>query len=286
MLKCPGCPRTQFINIFPQHWKNHSINADTLLNFLDIDLQNKFFYICGHYGDPIYHPDFFKIILQLKSRGAILEIVTNGSYKTKEWWEEFVKLLDDQDTVTFSIDGLPENFTTYRVNADWKSIEIGMKVVAQSNCQSQWCYIPFVYNENNINEAQELCKQIGIKKFEITQSDRWDKHTDHLRPSDSLIGERNEFMQQWKKTQKVNKITPLCNNGKMHFITAEGYYTPCCWTADFRSYYKTPFAADKEIYNIRNTTITKVLEHQLTKHFYNTLDQYTACQFNCGSCDA
>ena len=120
-LKCSGCARTQFINIFPQHWKNHNINVNSLMNFLDCDLTNIDIILCGNYGDPIYHPDFHNIISQFKSRGAILKIVTNGSYKNKQWWEQTVEILTAQDTITFSVDGLPENFTTYRVNADWKS---------------------------------------------------------------------------------------------------------------------------------------------------------------------
>ena len=285
-LKCSGCARTQFINMFPQHWKNHSIDANSLMQFLDIDLNNKFLYICGHYGDSIYHPDFHNIISHLKNRGAILEIVTNGSYKTKQWWEQTVEILTEQDTVTFSVDGLPENFTTYRVNADWKSIEVGMKVVAKSNCKSQWCYIPFSYNENDISEAEKLCKQIGIKTFEITKSDRWDKHTVHLRPSDDQIGPRDQGMQKWKNTSTTGILNPQCNNGKMHFISADGYYAPCCYSTDFRFYYQTPFGLNKENYNINTTTITQILQSQETKDFVNNFENFKVCQFNCGTCNA
>lgn len=287
MLKCPGCPRTQFINIFPQHWKNQSLDAETLMNFLDIDLKGKNIYICGHYGDPIYHPDFFNIISQLKSRDAILEIVTNGSYKKKDWWKQFVALLSDKDTITFSIDGLPKNFTKYRINADWQSIEIGMRVVAQSNCSSKWSYIPFSYNENDIKEAELLCKHIGIKEFEVNKSDRWDEYTEHLKPSAKQIGTRDQNMQAWKQKQKVKKINPAClSTESSHFISADGFYTPCCFSYDFRFYYKNPFGLNKNEYNIRNTTITKVLENNITKDFFNNLDQYSVCQFNCGDCDA
>ena len=183
-LKCSGCARTQFINMFPQHWKNHSIDINSLMQFLDLDLNDKFLYICGNYGDPIYHPDFHNIISQFKSRGAILEIVTNGSYKTKQWWEQTVGILTEQDTVTFSVDGLPENFTTYRINADWKSIEVGMKVVAKSKCRSRWNYIPFNYNENNIEQAKDLCKKLGIKEFVIKSNSQTVMIDHHQNPKD------------------------------------------------------------------------------------------------------
>ena len=283
-LKCSGCSRTRFINMFPQHWKNHSIDVNSLMNFLDCDLTNMNISFCGNYGDPIYHPDFHNIISQFKSRGAILSIITNGSYKTKQWWEQTVGILTEQDTVTFSVDGLPENFTTYRVNADWKSIEVGMKVVAQSKCGSKWSYIPFNYNENNIEQAKDLCKKLGIKEFEINYSDRWDEHTVHLRPSDDQIGPRDQAMQNWKNNSTTGTLNPQCATGKDHFITAEGYYAPCCYAVDFRFYYKTPFGLDKKRYNITATTISKILEDQVTIDFMSNLKDFKVCQFTCGTC--
>jgi len=282
-LKCSGCSRTQFINMFPRHWNNHSIDVNSLMNFLDCDLTNMRILLCGVYGDPIYHPDFHNIISQLKSRGAILSIVTNGSYKTKQWWEQTVGTLTEQDTVTFSVDGLPENFTTYRVNANWKSIKAGMKVVAHSKCKSRWSYIPFNYNENNIEQAKDLCKKLGIKEFIINYSDRWDEGTKHLMPAKDKIGSKHDGKKTWEKTQSVTDISPQCATGKDHFITAEGYYAPCCYAADFRFYYKTPFGLDKKRYNINTTTISKILEDQVTIDFMSNLKNFKVCQFTCGT---
>ena len=92
-LKCSACARTRFIDQWPQHWKNHSIDIDELLKFIDIDLTGKKITLCGNYGDPIYHPDFIKLVIGLKSQGASISIITNGSYKKQEWWEEDQKEL-------------------------------------------------------------------------------------------------------------------------------------------------------------------------------------------------
>jgi hypothetical protein len=40
-LKCAGCARTKFIDQWPQHWKNHSIDIEKLLKFIDIELVGK-----------------------------------------------------------------------------------------------------------------------------------------------------------------------------------------------------------------------------------------------------
>jgi molybdenum cofactor biosynthesis enzyme MoaA len=280
-LKCSGCARTRFIDQWPQHWKNHSLNIDELLKFIDIDLTGKKINLCGNYGDPIYHPDFIELVTRLKARGAVISITTNGSYKTQHWWKHLLSELTSNDTIIFSVDGTPENFTQYRVNANWESILIGMQVVAQSVCNSVWKYIPFSYNQNNIGEAQQLSKDIGIKHFRVEFSDRFDEPTEHLKPDDTLIASRYVAQVQWKTNNTISLLSPKCQQGNEHFITADGYYSPCCYLADHRFYYKTTFGKNKKQYDIRQHTFTEILQQPQTVEFYQTLDQQPGCQYNC-----
>ena len=282
-LKCLGCARTQFRSIFPNCWENHSIDKDKLMSFIDIDLDDLLVILCGNYGDPIYHPEFLEIVKLLKQRNARVEIVTNGSYKTKDWWESLTAMLDEKDSVYFSVDGTPSNFTIYRENADWESIEVGMKVVAKSVCNSKWVFIPFNYNENDIEEVEQLSKEIGIKNFEVRPSDRFDEYTNHLKPTTESIGPRHDNRQEWKQGKEISKVYPKCKSNHDHFITADGYYSPCCYVNDFRFYYKTPLGLNKENYDISNTTITEILNKQMTKDFMNNLENHQVCQFNCSS---
>jgi organic radical activating enzyme len=280
-LKCPGCARTRFINQWPQHWKNHSLDVDQLLNFLDVDLTNKKLVLCGNYGDPIYHPDFIGFVKRLKDRGAVLSITTNGSYKTQDWWKELVSNLSSLDLINFSVDGTPDNFTKYRVNADWNSIKVGMEVVAQSSCDSSWKYIPFAFNQLDIESVEQLSQSIGIKNFRVEFSDRFDEQTHELIPDTSLIGSRYIPQVEWKSNVSNSKLNPKCQSGREHFITAEGYYSPCCYLADHRFYYKTPFGKNKRHYDIRQHTLSEILQQPQTIEFYQTPDQQSGCQYNC-----
>ena len=280
-LKCPGCARTRFIEQWPQHWKNHSIDINQLLNFLDIDLTNKKIILCGNYGDPIYHPDFIDFVIRLKERGAVLSITTNGSYKTQDWWKELVSNLSSVDLINFSVDGTPDNFTKYRINADWDSIRVGMEVVAESQCDSSWKYIPFAFNQHDIEHVEKLSQRIGIKNFRVELSDRFDEQTHELIPDTLLLGSRYIPQVNWKSNQSYTKTNPKCASGKEHFITADGYYSPCCYLADHRFYYKTPFGKNKNQYNIRQHTLSKILQQSTTVEFYQTLDQHVGCQYNC-----
>ena len=276
-LKCSGCARTRFIDQWPQHWKNHSLDIENLLQFLDIDLTNKKLVLCGNYGDPIYHPDFINFVKKLKTRGANISIITNGSYKKQEWWEELVSNLTLTDRITFSVDGTPENFTHYRVNADWESIKIGMDIVANSQCNSTWKYIPFSFNQYDIDQVKKLSQEIGIKNFQVDFSDRFDEKTQNLFPDISLVGAQYAAQVEWKSNRSKLKVNPKCSSGKEHFITADGYYSPCCYLADHRFYYKTPFGKNKKQYDIRTTTISEILEKPAVIDF----DQQPGCQYNC-----
>lgn len=283
-LKCPRCARTKFLETFKQkNWQNYNLNLQDLKNFLDIPLVNIQVSLCGNYGDPIYYPDLFSLINFFKTNGSIIQITTNGSYKDTQWWNELVTNLDSNDTITFSVDGTPDNFTNYRINADWPSILNGMKIVAHSHVKSNWKYIPFKFNENSIQTAKKLSEDIGIKQFIINPSDRWDSDNDYLKPTNiDFHGPRNKSIIEWKYNKNYTQsIEPKCQDNKQHFITSTGYYAPCCYVNDYRFYYKSKFFKEKNFYDIRTNTITRIIENE--QNFFNRIeeDKPFFCTFNC-----
>ena len=281
-LKCPGCARTRFISQWPTHWKNHSLDRSVLMRFLDLDLAGVKIIMCGNYGDPIYHPDLVGLVRDLKARGAVISMVTNGSHRKRSWWQDLVNELSADDCVTFSIDGIPENFTQYRINGDWETIQDAVETCAAAPCQTEWKYIPFSFNEHNIEQARQLSTELGIDQFHIANSDRFDEVTMHLKPSENQIGIRWHNQQNWKQSQTIQKLNPECHDEKSHYISAEGYYIPCCYIGDHRFYYKTEFGKNRKQYTIQDNTLSKILEKSTVNEFYDHLTEQSACQFNCG----
>lgn len=280
-LKCAGCARTRFIQQWPQHWHNHSVDVAVLMQFLDVDLTNMSVTFCGNYGDPIYHPDFVSLIQEFKQRGSRVIIVTNGSHRKPEWWQALTSCLDKNDLVVFSVDGVPENFTQYRTNADWPSIQAAMTICAQAQCMTTWKFIPFAFNQASIDQARQLSQSLGIDHFELSPSDRFDEQTAHLVPTSDLLGARFDDQRRWKNHDKLAGVDAKCAAGDQHFVTADGYYSPCCYVTDHRFYYKTEFGKNKKAYNINHTSLTSILKQPSVIDFYQTLDSIPACQFNC-----
>lgn len=281
-LKCPLCSRTTFVEKFKQkQWKNHDLDLDTLKNFVDIDLTNISIQLTGNYGDPIYHPKFFDFIRWFKSKNARIQLCTNGSYKSKDWWEELVSLLSDNDYINFAIDGTKNTFTQYRINGDWDSIEQGLAVVGKSNVQSVWRFIPFSFNEHDIENAKLLAKQYNIKIFQIIKSNRFDDAL-QWRPSNKMY-ESDDMVKRIELRRIGNDIelNPKCLDQKHHFITATGYYTPCCFVAEHNFYYKTVYHKNNIDYDIKRNTLSKILSKEKNNLKDFLREKHKVCQYNC-----
>lgn len=271
-VACPRCARTDFIEKFPKAWTNTDLDLDVFVKFIDPILdQIKIFEFKGTMGDPIFHPQFIDWIKWVKAQRKQVYIHTNGQ-AGRVLWQGLVEHLDKNDRVTLGIDGLPKSFMTYRVNANWKNIEACIEIL-KGKTTLIWQFIPFSYNDHEINEAKTLSKQLGFDEFFLLESDRWEID-DWLKPQVSAK-DRPTLDQD---------ISPQCLDKPMHVVTADGYYMPCCMLIDHRFRYKTPWA---KAFNIQQSTIKDVINSRISSEFFANLNNESApryCRFNCGKC--
>jgi len=280
-LKCPLCSRTQFLKQFKQkNWANIDLDFDKLKNFIDTDITSFRVHLVGNYGDPIYHPDIFEFIKFLKSKKAIVNIGTNGSYKDKAWWEELVSIMSSEDTIGFAIDGTNTSFNEYRINGDWESIEQGLTIVGNSKIIAVWRFLPFSFNESEIDQAQLLSKKYNIKNFKIVKSNRFDAN-DKLQPKNINLSSPQLLQRiEFRKNKQV-EITPKCLDNEQHFISSAGFYTPCCFMAEHNFYYKSHYYKNNFDYDITKNKLSTILNKE--KNFFDKLldDKPKVCQYNC-----
>jgi len=278
-LKCPRCSRTEFIKQFPHAWKNQDLDLQDLKKFIDVDLAGKKILLCGNYGDPIYHNDMIEFVRFFKEKKARVRIATNGSYKSIDWWTELSKVLSYDDEIVFAIDGLPKNFTKSWINGDWKSIADGIRIMRESKVTMIWQYIRFSYNIDDVNTAETLSKQLGFDSFTVMDSNRWDNGTEWLTPN---INNVSLAKINWGSDSDVT-IDADCSTNDQHFISAEGRYTPCCFSSEHRFYYKTKFYKEKNAYDIKETTLSAVLNYPTTVEFFKTIHiaKPDVCTFSC-----
>lgn len=276
-LACPRCARTTLLDKFgTQGLTIADLDPNMIKNFFDLPVE--YFYLGGTYGDPILHPNLDKLVVSCKAHAPRVVINTSGSGRNKAWWEKFLYCLGPEDTVEFAIDGLPKNFTEYRINAKWDQIETAIKLCA-GRVKTIWKYIPFSFNEHDITSAKQLSQDLGIDQFNIEPSDRW-LNNDWLKPV-QFTGPKEITKENYKN---VKSISPKCANYRNQYISAQGHFMPCCLVHDYRYYYRSEWWINKDKYDISKTTFSECIRH--FDEFYSTINQVKPdyCVYNCGKC--
>lgn len=175
--RCPMCARNIFGgNIAPglelTEWSENDVDLVFSKNLKKL----KKVYFCGSHGDPLAAKHLFEIIKKVKKLNLQIEIFTNGSLKTKEWWEIFLDLLDEKDLMVFGVDGLETNHL-YRQNTDIKKILTHMSLACQSKAKVRWEFLAFKHNEHEIDICRKKANEIGVDEFVIKRTPRFDLTT-------------------------------------------------------------------------------------------------------------
>jgi len=161
-LSCPHCPRTQHSDLLTIRDCDIDVMVRTCAGFDHIHL-------CGNHGDPIYHPQFHELLARLRQQKSdvTFSMHTNGAFRSMEWWKTTATLFNRHDSVAFSIDGLPQNYDTYRVNSRWDSVLEAITTLRSNSphLKMLWKWIVFRYNQDDIEAGMALAKDLGFDKF-------------------------------------------------------------------------------------------------------------------------
>ncbi len=301
-LKCPRCPRTE---LKPEEL-NKEFSLEDFQRAFPVDVLSKIrkMLFCGDIGDPIYATEFIPIIAYIKSQSNIsVDIVTNGSYKKPEWWDELGAHLTKYDTVVFSVDGWDHDSNNlYRVNSDWNSIIAGIKSLrASSDCRIKWSSIYFNFNEDRMNSIAQLAKELGCDEWQAVKSTKFGGRyvvngVDGLMPADA-----NNIASNVYQTLPIilNRPKPIsirhqlnthpwakCLNWKKElFINVEGLIFPCPW---FNSGYQDNDFVEKyrDRLNIKHRSIVQVLDDPLWDEFITRIEvmPLKVCKIKCQDC--
>ena len=213
-IQCKGCFRVL------------SKEADKILNktYLDVNvIKEKFkremfpnikiINFCGSVDEPTTHPDFFEIIEHFASWNCHINIATNGSLRTTQWWAKLATLLPPSHKVTWGIDGSDELSEQYREGSNFKKVRDNWRAFIGAGGRANWQFIVFEHNEHQLEIARELAKQEGFKEFKTIISHRKDtggvKH---------------------KKVELEESPCISCKYGnqKRIFVNRMGNVIPCC----------------------------------------------------------
>lgn len=310
-LACPRCSRTEVKEGLVQT----SLSIDFIKSNFTLEMLKHVSRVslCGYDGDPIYCKDFLQIVSYLKELKPTLElyIVTNGSYKTRTWWENLKQLLNEYDQIHWSLDGWDqESNEKYRVNSDWNSIITGLEVMSASPVYKTWDFIYFAHNYDKVENIKELANRYNFDQLRLTKStkfgskninynnngdvmeppltfisssDRYENEivylTDRIEPKTSY----NQALDIYEQIQPIDNIVPLCKIGsKGLFINSQGYLFPCCWVVHRYdvSNYLNFLTNDINIYKVG---LESALNSSKWDNFINNIPTNMICNMKCKS---
>lgn len=125
--------------------------------------------ICLSGGEPLLHPDFFRIAKYAVDSGFFCGVTTNGTLID----EEYARLMESSGihTVTFSLDGLKKNHCDFR-NCKWaydKTLE-GIENLHRASGGRIKTQITTVVHKGNIGELDELYNVVcesGVQSWRL-----------------------------------------------------------------------------------------------------------------------
>ena len=188
-VACPLCPRhhmgTSVLldtlrqkNILAPQWNkflsdmDHIVTKENPINMV----------FCGCHGDPPMTPDWEEIIINTANRPYVIDVETNGSMRTPESWARVGKAMSNAEKeqgiekiITFSIDGLLDTNKLYRIGIKHERVMANAKAFIGAGGKARWKFIVFEHNKHQLEEAQQIAKDMGFWEFDKHVSTRnWD----------------------------------------------------------------------------------------------------------------
>lgn len=244
---CPMCSRNIHGGLENPNIKIKGWSLDQYKSALSNEVltQVEGVYFCGNYGDPLLNNNLLEMIKYTSqtNENINVRIHTNGSLRSKSWWEELAAALPKTHNVIFAIDGLADTHSLYRIGTDFNKIIENAQAFINAGGTAEWAFIRFKHNEHQVEECRDLAKKLGFNLFTMKDSSRWllepkfnvvDKNGDttyYLEPSELSTIKIIEpsIVKQYKEILKNTQINCYAKHAKEIYLDAYGHLFPCCW---------------------------------------------------------
>ncbi len=245
---CPGCRRTMLDSSGNEYEKTNIEASQVYSRFSELNLENFFVKLCGVLGDPIVHPEMLEITEWFVEKKSRVQISTNGSLRSSDYWSRLGGLASGTDQVYlhFAVDGLGDTNPVYRVKTDFKIIERNMRAYCEAGGQGAWIFIEFDHNSHQIEEAREMATSLGLE-FKVRRAAKnsvfdWvvkNRKGEELHKVVKKSSQAHKEVETYKKylsgkVENYDSKTIDCKylHGDEIFLAATGTVWPCCFLWD------------------------------------------------------
>lgn len=201
----------------------------------------------GNLGDFGLARDGVEIVKYLVKNQVKINIYTNGSMRTPDWW---AKLAMPGVTVGFALDGIDaQTHSLYRQDTDWNTVIKNAQAFIAAGGRAIWRFIPFKHNQHQEEACKQLAQKLGFAAFNNIAGgrDRGPVYTrtgdfthwlgdpwDNAEPNIVDMLQSHVTWYDVKTIKSPKDITPLnigCNHKRTRelYINALGEISPCCY---------------------------------------------------------
>ena len=291
-LMCPQCGRNQIKDGVLQWKKDGSGNPTNTLNDSDTTLEDfkiafdnignvgtvRFY---GHVSENVASKEFAKICEFIINSGSHVMVSTNGSLRTTDWWKKLGKIYKGHkgSKVAFCLDGLREELSLYRINADYNKIMENAKAFIDAGGHAEWRMIVFKHNQHQIEEAKQIAKEYGFHNFTLILSNRlgrWSepfiyKNKEYILLPQDINEEWNERERQrteYIKSDELGEISCKFQIQNSIYVDHLLRVWPCCYLPNKKELISKSGFYNKYYMNKTNNLLEKDLSDILNDNFY------------------
>jgi radical SAM protein with 4Fe4S-binding SPASM domain len=235
-LRCPLCATGAGILKQRQMFMSFELFSRTFPQMADRVL----FVNLYNWGESFLNPDIFSIIDEVHASGALSHVHSNLNLKPG-----IVDQIAESNltTLVLSVDGArDETYEAYRQKGDFQLVLGNMRRLMKRRRELGkrfpeviWKYIVHKKNEDDIDAALELAKDVGVDKLQLTpiwadlQPGAPDPRQDEW-AAEWIPVKRTEFAFETRKNPLFEQTCPFL--WKDPVINADGSVAPCCFVKD------------------------------------------------------
>jgi MoaA/NifB/PqqE/SkfB family radical SAM enzyme len=199
----------------------------------------------GNLGDFSNARDSVEIVKFFIDRGFRIDINTNGSARSTDWWSQ---LAMPGVSIGFALDGLADTHSLYRQDTDWHKVIENAQAYISAGGVAVWRFVPFDHNQHQEQACKDMARAMGFKRFENIYDGRdrgpvyaRDGSFSHwLGPAEAQVPALKDMLQShvtWFRAETVDSpkdmpdITYNCQHKRAQeiYIAADGSVYPCCY---------------------------------------------------------
>ena len=259
-LRCPECPSGLRAFTRPTGMLEKDFFSQTI-DEIHKDLLYLIFYF---QGEPYLNTSFLDMVKYASDKGIYTATSTNAHYLNDEAARKTVE--SGLDRLIISIDGTTqETYKQYRVGGNLEKVIEGAKNIVkwkkELNSKTPFVFFQFLvvkHNEHQIEEIQQLAKEIGVDEVRFKSAQVYDYEND----PNQLIPTIDKFSRYKKNKDGTytpkNKLANRCRKlWHANVITWDGLVVPCCFDKD----------AMHQLGNLKNQSFKTVWNNDNYKQF-------------------